>query len=141
MNVVIVFFSSIIALIFLLLEKIFHVLSDIFKGGYESLDKTLRVLLVVAELLAILFSILLIYMSATSSEVAIQTGGVIGAIAEAFLIIVFGGLLFLMTYSVLLTIFGYLIVIIGVVFGLVSDFFNIIFLYFFGIIQRRVDKY
>lgn len=141
MNVVIVFFSSINALIFLLLEKIFHVLSDIFKGGLESLDKTLRVLLVAAELLAILFSILLIYMSATSSEVAIQTGGVIGAIAEAFLIIVFGGLLFLMTYSVLLTIFGYLIVIIGVVFGLVSDFFNIIFLYFFGIIQRRVDKY
>ena len=141
MNVVIVFFSSINALIFLLLEKIFHVLSDIFKGGLESLDKTLRVLLVAAELLAILFSILLIYMSATSSEVAIQTGGVIGAIAEAFLIIVFGGLLFLMTYSVLLTIFGYLIVIIGVVFGVVSDFFNIIFLYFFGIIQRRVDKY
>ena len=141
MNVVIVFFSSINALIFLLLEKIFHVLSDIFKGGLESLDKTLRVLLVAAELLAILFSILLIYMSATSSEVAIQTGGVIGAIAEAFLIILFGGLLFLKNYDVLFLIFGCMIILMGAVFGLVADFFNIFFERFFGIVQRRVDKY
>ena len=141
MNVVIVFFSSIIALIFLLLEKIFHVLSDIFKGGLESLDKTLRVLLVVAELLAILYSISLIYMSATSSEVAIQSGGVIGAIAKSILIILFGGLLFLKIYDVLFLIFGCMIILMGAVFGLVADFFNIFFERFFGIVQRRVDKY
>ncbi len=141
MNVVIVFFSSIIALIFLLLEKIFHVLSDIFKGGYESLDKTLRVLLVVAELLAILYSISHIYMSATSSDVAIQSGGVIGAIATSILIILFGGLLFLKIYDVLLLILGCMIILMGAVFGLVADFFNIFFERFFGIVQRRVDKY